>query len=80
MNNAINLSPFNSLLPTYLKDPRWSNFSPIIKSKTFYEDLSKETVLVDGKSITIHNFLLEYYDLKVKEKDSRKKKPPMTFC
>ena len=31
------------------------------------------------KSITIHNFLLEYYDLKVKEKDSRKKKTTHDF-
>lgn len=80
-NNVINLSSFGSFLPTtVLKDPRGGQiFSTIIKSQSFYEDLSQEMVLAGGESKTLHNFLLEYYDLKVKEKNGRKKKTTHKF-
>tara|TARA_B100000902_G_C27307547_1_gene916408 strand:- start:144 stop:1127 length:984 start_codon:yes stop_codon:yes gene_type:complete len=80
VNNTINFSSLGSFFPTYLKDPRGGQiFSPIIKSKNFYENLSKESVMVDGESISIHSFLLEYYDLKVKEKNRRNKKTTHDF-
>ena len=77
----INLSPFGSFLPTtVLKDPRGGQiFSTIIKSQSFYKDLSQEMVLTGGESKTLHNFLLEYYDLKVKEKNGRQKKTTHKF-
>lgn len=80
-NNVINLSSFGSFLPTtVLKDPRGGQiFSTIIKSQSFYKDLSQEMVLAGGESKTLHNFLLEYYDLKVKEKNGRKKKTTHKF-
>ena len=80
-SSTINLSTFANFFPsTVLKDPRGGQiFSSIIKSKTFYEDLSKETVIAGGESKTIHNFLLEYYDLKAKEKFNGKKKTTHDF-
>lgn len=75
-NNVINLSSFGSIFPTsVIKDPRGGQiFSSIIKSKNFYEDLSSESVIVNGQNITIHNLLLEYYDLKVKKKNKQSNK------
>ncbi|MDC0654192.1 hypothetical protein OAP62_00620 [Candidatus Marinimicrobia bacterium] len=80
-NNVINLSSFGSFFPTaVLKDPRGGQiFSSIIKSQNFYYDLSQEAVMTGGESKTIHNFLLEYYDLKEKEKVGRNKKTTHNF-
>ncbi len=80
-NNVINLSPFGSFLPTtVLKDPRGGQiFSTIIKSQSFYKNLSQEIVSTGGESKTLHNFLLEYYNLKVKEKSGRQKKTTHKF-
>tara|TARA_B100001029_G_C15063221_1_gene460534 strand:+ start:2071 stop:3057 length:987 start_codon:yes stop_codon:yes gene_type:complete len=68
-NNVINLSSFGSFFPsTVLKDPRGGQiYSSIIKSQNFYYDLSQEVVIIKGESKTLHNFLLESYDLKEKE-------------
>jgi uncharacterized protein involved in exopolysaccharide biosynthesis len=80
-NNVINLSSFGSFFPsTVLKNPRGGQiFSSIIKSQNFYYDLSQEIVMTAGESKTIHNFLLEYYDLKEKEKVGQKKKTTHNF-
>lgn len=80
-NNVINLSSFGSFFPsTVLIDPRGGQiFSSIIKSQNFYYDLSQEIVKTGGESKTIHNFLLEYYDLRKKEKFGQKKKATHNF-
>ena len=69
-NNVINLSSFGSFFPsTVLKDPRGGQiYSSIIKSQNFYYNLSQEVVISKGESKTLHNLLLESYDLKEKEK------------
>ena len=64
-NNVLNLNSFANFLPSSLSsDPRGAQiFSSIIKSKNFYDNLSQETVVIGSENKTIHNFLLDFYNL-----------------